>query len=342
MKHYNIPVFIPHLGCPHDCVFCNQRKITGFEDTLDYEGVKTYIESYLASFEEKAHIEIAFFGGSFTGIPSDLQEAYLALAYTYVKSGQVDGIRLSTRPDYINQEVLDRLLKYGVTMVELGVQSMDDRVLVDSHRGYKPDRVLEAAQMIRASGLGLGLQMMIGLPGDSLAKSLETAKTLIALKADCVRIYPTLVIEHTGLADLFEAGLYDPLTLDQAVTWVKAIYPLFLQAGIEVIRVGLQDTEDLEAACLAGPYHPSFKHLVISSLILDQIKACLGSVTCKRMTLYCHPKQVSNLVGQKRSNLLDLEDRYQIKKIKVYPKEGVLNQVEIHIDDQVVLCPLLV
>lgn len=324
MKHYNIPIFIPHLGCPHDCIFCNQKKITGLENHMDISALKAHVDQYLdqinTSDQEKT-VEIAFFGGSFTAIDKTLQVAYLELAYGYKQAGAVDGIRLSTRPDYVDGPTLDRLKAYGVDTIELGVQSLDDQVLDLSQRGYKSDLVYKASAAIKAKGFVLGLQMMLGLPGDSLEKSTMTAKEIVSMGPDFVRIYPTLVIDNTPLADLYKQGLYKALSLEEAVRWAKDVAYIFYGHDLKIIRLGLQDAEGLLTHCIAGPYHPSFKQLVASQMVLDTIEgALLAYDDLRELSFQTDQKHISELVGQKRSNLTYLEAKYKLKRIKVYPR----------------------
>ena len=216
-------------GCPFDCVFCDQRQITGQQNAQSDAEIAGKIEQYLATLpDENCKIEIGFFGGSFTGLKVTEQQRYLDLAKPWLKSGKISGIRLSTRPDYINDEILKMLKECGVTAIELGVQSMDDEVLRLAGRGHTADDVKKAAGKIKAAGFSLGLQMMTGLPGDSFDKSLKTAEEIVLLGADSTRIYPALVIRNTSLENIYRQGRYKPLTLDEAVDWCSRIVPLFL------------------------------------------------------------------------------------------------------------------
>jgi len=222
MKTYNIPIFVPHRGCPFDCVFCNQKRITGTQKEVTADDVHNIIGEYLKTLPSKnRRIEAAFFGGSFTGIPINEQSELLAAANEYLKKGDIDGIRLSTRPDYIDKEILDNLLKYGVTTIELGVQSMDDSVLKSSNRGHTRKDVINAVKLIKEYPFTLGLQMMTGLPGDTDEKSLYTADEIIKLKPDIVRIYPTLTIKDTFLEKMYLTGKYKPQSVDEAGKFCK-------------------------------------------------------------------------------------------------------------------------
>jgi radical SAM superfamily enzyme len=265
MKHFTIPIFIPELACPNRCVFCNQHSISGFVKQPEPEEVREIILQHLKTIPEKdCHIEIGFFGGSFTGIEPALQEQYLSIAYEFLISGQIHGIRLSTRPDYINPEALSLLKRYGVTTIELGAQSLNDEVLLLSGRGHKVADVERASELILSSGFKLGLQMMTGLPGDTPQLSLQTARRIVELGASCTRIYPTLVIRGTELEQRWRSGEYQPQSLDEAVELAARLMDVFYYAGVEVIRVGLHPSEGLldGSEMLAGPFHPSFRELV--------------------------------------------------------------------------------
>ena len=245
-KQYIIPVFIPHLGCPNDCSFCNQKSISGKTKMPTKDEVISIIESNLKSFkEENAYIEIAFFGGSFTGIDVDKQKEYLEIANEYVKNKKVDGIRLSTRPDYINKEILKMLKKYNVKTIELGVQSTNDYILKRCDRGHTFSDVKKASKLIRWYGFNLGHQMMVGLPESTKLDEIRSAKDLIKLKPKMVRIYPVLVIKGTKLEKELEIGEYKPLTVLQAVERCKELMYLFNKKNIQVIRVGLQNTDEI-------------------------------------------------------------------------------------------------
>jgi len=288
MPSMNIPIFIPHYGCPNGCVFCNQQKISG-KDTLDDEAaIRKFIEASISTSEGKSDIEIAFFGGSFTGLEQDVQRNYLELATEYVEKYHLKGIRLSTRPDYIHESVMELLLEYPVTSIELGVQSLDPDVLKLTKRNHTVLDVERAIEYINKSHISLGLQMMIGLPGDTLFSALDTARKMIAYNPDTIRIYPTLVLQATELAKMLEAGEYQPLSLDEAVNWMSNILPLFIEASITVLRVGLQANEGLNSdVVLAGPYHPAFKELVLDELVFNQI--------CKQVDILINSLNLSYL-----------------------------------------------
>lgn len=320
-KQYIIPVFVPHLGCPNDCIFCNQKSISGQMKMITKEDVKNTIEFYLNNIKDKqAYIEVAFFGGSFTGIDEKLQEEFLSAAYEYVENKKVNSIRISTRPDYINKDILKRLKKYKVQTIELGVQSANDYILKRSGRGHTFEDVKKASKLIRWNGFELGHQMMVGLPESTRVDEINTAKQLIKLKPKMVRIYPVLVIKNTKLEKEYNKGTYEPIPLVQAVETSKEIYKMFLKKNIEVIRIGLQNTEEIsspeneESQVVAGPYHPAFRQLVEAGLwydvILNKIKRL--NVKVKEVEVTVNPIDINNVVGHKRENVLKLKDTYDV------------------------------
>lgn len=319
-RHINIPVFIPHMGCPHACVFCNQKRISGTLHQQTPEKVKKLLEESFLTISNEDYVEIAFFGGSFTGIPEAEMISYLKAAKPYLEDGRAKGIRLSTRPDTINPHVLSILQNYGVKAIELGVQSLDPDVLLKSQRGHSVQDVMTACALIRESGIGLGIQTMLGLPGDSLDKALKTAEEVIRLKPDMIRIYPALVLKGTLMEDYYVNGLYTPLDVDEAVEWCARILPLYKQAGITVLRIGLQGSETLEDSIIAGPYHPAFGELVESRILLKKMIEKLDKfdiTSNTRMIIRTQPDLVSKLVGQKKSNIEQLKKKYGIKSINV-------------------------
>lgn len=307
MKYYNIPIFVPHLGCPFDCVFCNQRKITGIsENDVDEQKVEEIVEEHLKMLpSDGCEIEIAFFGGSFTGIDANLQERLLAAASKYIGTHKIKGIRASTRPDYINVDVMERLCRYGVTTLELGVQSMSEKVLLSACRGHTAEDVENAVRLIRQYPIKLGLQMMTGLPNDNDETSLETADRLIALNPDFVRIYPTLVIRDTALADMYKSGEYIPQTVENAAKLCYNLIKKFEAADIRVIRVGLQNTDEisLDGEVVAGPYHSAFGEIVASEVYFDKIKEKVSDFAENEIILKVNPSEVSKTVGHGRQNI---------------------------------------
>lgn len=304
MKHSNIPIFIPELACPHQCIFCNQAKISGQQDIPNPEDIPAIIETYLSTMTDGREIEVAFFGGSFTGLPLELQEQYLRQAFHYRRENKISGIRLSTRPDYISQSILDLLKRYGVTTIELGAQSTHDEVLLASGRGHKREAIWRASELILKNDFHLGLQMMIGLPQDSFERSSQTVEDIISLGADNTRIYPTLVIKGTQLAKIYELGRYTPLDLPTAVSWSKEFFLRFEKAGIKVLRVGLHPSEELdqEKSLLAGPYHRSFKELVMTEIWRDILMSSLAEMKNEKLTLIVHPSQINFVFGYEGQN----------------------------------------
>ncbi len=320
-RQYIIPIFVPHLGCPNDCTFCNQRKISGQTKKVTAFDVKNQIEYYLSNFKDKDSTkEIAFYGGSFTGIDVEEQNELLEAAYEYVKNGKVDGIRISTRPDYIDRKTLKRLKKYKVKTIELGVQSTNDYILKKCKRGHTYKDVVKASRMIRFYRFRLGHQMMVGLPESNEIDDLNTAKDLIKLKPKMVRIYPVLVIKGTELENEYNNGEYEPLTLEQAVERCKELCMMFEKHKIKVIRIGLQNTDTISnpenemSEVVAGPYHESFRQLVESEIyyekIVNQIKKFNTKI--KEVEIRVNPQTVNNIVGYKKENLNRLKEMYDV------------------------------
>lgn len=323
-KEYIIPIFVPHLGCPKACVFCNQTKISGEKKQVTAKDVKSTIEYYLKNFkDENNYVEVAFFGGSFTGIEKEKQEELLGAAYEYIKEGKVDSIRISTRPDYINKDILKMLKKYKVKTIELGVQSTNNYILEKAKRGHTFEDVKKASKLIRFYGFTLGHQMMVGLPESTKIDEINTAKDLIKLKPKIVRIYPVLVIKKTELEEQYKKGEYEPLSVTQAVERCKEVANLFNVKKINIIRIGLQNTEEItdpndkNSEVVAGPYHPAFRQLVESSLwydvILDKIKQYNTKV--KEVQIKANPEDVNNIIGHKKENVIKLKEVYDVDVI---------------------------
>ena len=339
-NQYIIPIFVPHLGCPNDCTFCNQKSISGQTKKVTKGEVKQTIEEYLKSFkEEDSYKEVAFFGGSFTGIEKEKQEELLEVAYEYIKDKKIDGIRVSTRPDYIDKEKLKLLKKYGVKTVELGVQSTNNYILKRCKRGHTYEDVKKASKLIRRYGFNLGHQMMIGLPESTKLDELNTAKDLAKLKPKIVRLYPVLVIKNTQLEKEFENGEYEPLTVDMAVERCKELYYFFTRKKISVIRMGLQTTdlicspENEKSEVVAGPYHEAFGQLVEDSIWYDSIleKIKKFNVKVKEIEIVINPENVNNVIGHKKENLQKLKDLYDVDvKIK-QNKEIRIGKFEMNI-----------
>ena len=323
-KQYIIPIFVPHLGCPNDCIFCNQKSISGQKSNMTKEKAKEIIENYLKSIDkENAQIEIAFFGGSFTAIEEERQEELLQVANEFVKSGQVESIRVSTRPDAIDKKILKRLKKYKVKTIELGVQSSNNYILKRINRGHTFEDVKRAAKLIRWIGFRLGVQMMVGLPESTTIDEINTAKELIKLKPKMVRIYPVLVIKNTPLEKELEKGTYKPLTVVQAVEVCKEIVRLFHDKNIDIIRIGLQPTDEIsepgseKSEVVAGPYHPAFRQLVESAMWYDAIVGKIKrlNVKVKEVEVTVNPVDANNVIGHKKENVKNLKELYDVNLV---------------------------
>ncbi len=320
-KQYIIPIFVPHLGCPNDCIFCNQKSISGQKKNMTKEEANEIIEKYLKSIEkEDAEVEIAFFGGSFTAIEEKEQEELLQVAYKYIKEGKVSSIRISTRPDCIDKKTLKRLKKYKVKTIELGVQSANNYILQRSNRGHSFEDVKKASKLIRWYGFELGHQMMVGLPESTRIDEINTAKALIKLKPKIVRIYPVLVVKATKLEKEYKEGSYEPLPLIQAIEICKELVNMFNKKKISIIRIGLQTTDEIanpdkeKSEVIAGPYHPAFRQLVESGLWYDAIvyKIKQLNVKVKEVEVRINPIDVNNVIGHKKENIIKLKETYDV------------------------------
>lgn len=311
-KHAIIPIFIPHLGCPHKCVFCNQSLITARKAPVSESDVRTVIDTYLSTLGalNASEIEIAFYGGSFTGIPVALRTEYLKIAKSYIDAGRAGGIHLSTRPDYISEEILDNLAVYGVKCIELGVQSFDDRVLSAAKRGHDADTVRRSSQMIKEYGFNLGIQLMIGLPCDSYESCVYSAEETVRLAPELVRLYPTLVIDNTELYDMYVCGSYISLTQDEAVTTTAAMYRILRGAGITIMRVGLKSTDIISSGTMSringGTYHPAFRQLVEGRIAYEDISAMLPPPQRRenplKVDVFSSPSWFSCMIGNGQVN----------------------------------------
>ncbi|MEE8575263.1 MAG: radical SAM protein [Thermodesulfobacteriota bacterium] len=257
-----IPIFIPFGGCEQKCVFCNQSTITGVSYLPSTTEIKSIIDQHLSTWKKGGRKEVAFYGGSFSGLPQDTQVEYLSAAYEYVEDGRIDGLRISTRPDYINDEVIALLKKYSVGAVELGVQSMFNRVLKLCGRGHTGKDTVRAVRLLKEANLKIGIQIMPGLPGDTEMTIVNTARRVVIVRPNFVRVYPTLVLKDTPLHKMYLDGDYRPWPLEDMVSVCKDIARIFNRASISIIRMGVHPTPELEANIVAGPYHPSFRQLV--------------------------------------------------------------------------------
>ena len=318
-KNSIIPVFVPHLGCPNNCVFCNQNRISGALEPATAETVINAIENAAALTPNESKRQLAFYGGSFTAIPAAMQLELFEAAKPYLDKGTIDSIRLSTRPDAIDEETLQRLKKYGVTTVELGAQSMDDRVLYLAGRGHTAAEVENASRMVKSAGFKLILQMMTGLPGDTEESTAETARRIIALEPDGVRIYPTVVVKDTELCDMWQRGEYTQHTVEDAVRFCSRIVPMFEAAGIPIIRMGLNPTEDLSGGdAVGGAYHPALGELVYSRIMRNEAEKLLEGVKeGSSVVLGVNSADISKAIGQHRCNVEYLTERFKLKNLKI-------------------------
>lgn len=325
-----IPVFVPHLGCPNDCVFCNQRRISGSTEPATAQTVREAVES-AGPAPAGMKRQLAFYGGSFTAIPVEEQLSLLDAARVYLERGDIHSLRLSTRPDAIDLPTLKRLREYSVETIELGAQSMDDEVLRLSGRGHTTADVENASRLIKAEGFRLILQMMTGLPGDNDEKSIETARRIIALEPDGVRVYPTVIVRDTALFDLWQAGRYKEHSVEDAVRVCAKLLPLFEAAGIPVIRLGLNPTEELSSGAAAGgAYHPALGELVKSRIMLNHVLGLLAGIPAgSRVTIAVHKSKVSQMVGQHRQNVETLKRELSLKEVKVVPTDCDINEITI-------------
>lgn len=299
-KRASVAIFVPHVGCPYKCSFCDQRAITGSHEIPHSEDVISAMERAIACGVDPANTEIAFFGGSFTAVPRDYMLELLGAAKRYVDNG-FKGIRLSTRPDAIDPEVLDVLKAYGVTSIELGAQSMSDYVLKANQRGHTAKDVERAAELVKSYGFTLGLQMMVGLYCSTPELDIYTAQKLISLKPEEARIYPTVILKNTRLGELYMSGEYVPYGLNGAVLLCTDILEMFESAGIAVIKLGLHASQDVESGMLGGLYHPAFRELCESELYRRRMEKLIG--TDKSICFTVPERQLSKALGQKKSNI---------------------------------------
>lgn len=303
-RHFTIPVFIPMEACPFQCIYCDQEKISGHHQPPDKTAIIQTINAHLSTIPNGSTIQVGFFGGTFTGLPIEIQEHYLRIIKPFIQNDRIKSIRLSTRPDFISDEILSLLKYHHVETIELGAQSLDDEVLRRSGRGHKAEVTRKAAGMIKDWGFRLGLQMMIGLPGDTPQKSLFTANEFVKLAADDVRIYPTLVIKSTPLEKLFLNGKFVPLSLNEAVNQTAAIVPVFEEAGVNIIRIGLHPSEGLmdKTDLVAGPFHVSFRELVMTEIWNGKLQTIQNPENFRELILKVAPGQLNFAVGHGGKN----------------------------------------
>ena len=332
MKHINVALFVPDEGCPHRCSFCNQKTISGKVTPLKTEDIISAVETALSGNKDTSEGEIAFFGGSFTAIERSYMVSLLETAKPYIDKGLFGGIRISTRPDKINEEVLSLLKKYGVTSIELGCQSMSDEVLSMNNRGHTAEDVVKAGKLIKEYGFEFGVQMMTGLYGDTDERAIETAEKLISLNPDTARIYPTVVLEGTELALLYKEGKYKPQTVDEAVSLCSKLLLMFHKADIPVIRLGLHSGGNVEEGFVAGAYHPAFREKCESAVYYKKVKEILekSNINKGEITITVGSKFVSQMTGQGKENIKKLsEDGYKVKILQ----DKLLEKYEIKVQD---------
>jgi len=306
-----IPVFIPHEGCPHCCVFCNQRGISGYtEQQVRGADVANTVQTWLdRKGANKRRVQVAFYGGSFTGLPQARQEELLGSVRHFVEQGRVQSLRLSTRPDYISQQGLALLRRYQVSTVELGVQSMNDQVLLQAKRGHSSADVEQAVSLLKQAGMKIGIQLLLGLPGDTRTSLRQTVEQVITLQPDFIRIYPLLVVENSELAEQYKQREYRPLSVDKAVVLAAWMKVRFDNAGVQVVRMGLQAGPELENSLLAGPWHPAFGELVASRLMLRQTRKLLAHLPSEGVVrVYINQRDQSVFRGMKSSNIKRLQE----------------------------------
>ena len=327
-----IPFFIPHMGCPHTCLFCDQKHITGRHTVPGPDDIKETIAGYLeSSGSSRSPVEVAFFGGSFTAIQDSLREMLLESVQPFIRRGQVQSIRVSTRPDCISKQTCDSLRCYGVDIVELGAQSFHDHVLSASLRGHRADDTIRAVNIIREAHLKPGIQLMPGLPGETREEALESARTARDLCPSCVRIYPTVVIDNTGLADMYRQGLYTPLSFEEAIETSADMTQIIEKAGIPVIRIGLHPLAPHEQlSVLAGPYHPALGFLVRSRMkrrILDKAIIAFkkeNDITGKNIIANIPFIGKEEYIGMAKDNILYLKKKYSLNNLRFYPSPDIL------------------
>lgn len=332
MKHINVALFVPDEGCPHRCSFCNQKTISGKVTPLKTEDIISAVETALSGNYDTSLGEIAFFGGSFTAIERGYMVSLLETAKPYIDKGFFKGIRISTRPDKINEEVLSLLKKYGVTSIELGCQSMSDEVLMMNNRGHTAEDVVNAGKLIKEYGFEFGVQMMTGLYGDTDETALKTAEKLISLKPDTARIYPTVVLEGTHLEKLYKEGKYNPQTVEEAVSLCSKLLLMFNEANIPVIRLGLHSGGNVEEGYVAGAYHPAFREKCESAVYYKKVKEKIKKSNTDKgeIIITVGSKFVSQMIGQGKENIKKLsQDGYRVKILQ----DNLLKKYEIKVQD---------
>lgn len=314
MKHKNISIFIPHVGCKNECSFCNQRIISGTIKPPSEQDVRGILQQAFLEITDKTTTEIAFFGGSFTAIDRDYMISLLQVANEFIGENKFTGIRISTRPDAISQEILDLLKQFHVTSIELGAQSMIDDVLLLNDRGHTAEDIRVASKLIKQNGFSLGLQMMVSLYGDTVEGTYQTANEIISLMPDTVRIYPTVILKGTKLASLYEQGKYQVMPLDTAVSVCADLLSMFTKHGIKVIKLGLHASNDVEKDMVGGIYHPAFRELCESEIYYKLVLLELKKKDIINAEIEVSEKCLSKMIGQKKKNIEKLNQKgYNVK-----------------------------
>ncbi len=317
IKHYNIPIFLPELACPYRCVYCNQFSITGLNDIVKTDDVKAIIDSHLASFkEEKRFVEVAFFGGNFTGLPLQMQNDYLEAVQPYLDKGLIDGIRCSTRPDYITLQRVQEIKRLGMRNIELGAQSTNDEILKQCKRGHTYNDIVEASETIISEGITLGLQMMIGLPSSSEENDMQTAKDIVSLGAKETRIYPCIVVKDTELEAMYKSGEYEALSIEEAVRRSAKLYSYFTENDVKVLRIGLHASDELDSTeYVAGPYHKNFAEMVFSNIWKEKLTNI--KTESKNIIINVPESQINHAIGWKGENKKLLLERFENVEFKI-------------------------
>ncbi len=312
-KHAIIPIFIPHQGCPHDCIFCNQKIITAKNKPITPQDITSIIDTYLSTLKNSSveTIEIGFFGGSFTGLPIDVQNTYLKIAKQYKEKRLIDKIHLSTRPDYINDDILKNLKNFHVDIIELGVQSFNQKVLDASKRGHSVNDIYNACNMIKSYGFDLGIQLMIGLPKDTYESAIKSARLTAKIKPKLARLYPTVILDNTELSHIYTNGLYTPLSEFDCIKICKDMYKILSKASINIMRVGLKSTDLItKDSDISGKYHPAFRQLVEGEIAKEYMLKTILNSKDKKITFLANPKSFSNMIGHKGINKKYFKDNY--------------------------------
>ena len=331
--HAIIPIFIPHEGCQNDCVFCNQKKITAKADATPPCAIKNTIETYLSTIDRNITktVELAFFGGSFTGLPIETQNAYLSEALKFKQNGKIDKIHMSTRPDYINREILENLKKFEVSVIELGVQSFDRYVLIASKRGHSVEDIYNACNLIKEYGFTLGIQLMIGLPCDTKEKCIQSARKAALIKPELARLYPTVVLDDTELLKMYQNGTYTPLSESEAVDITKEMYKILANAGIKIMRVGLKSTDLICKDTAIGSFHPAFRQLVEGEIAKEalekQLLLKLSDSSFNKFHFESNSFSFSNMIGNCGVNKAYFKEKYPDISIRFSLNNALANYV---------------